>query len=309
MLQNLISVAGQVATLFIMMAAGFALVKLGKFTKGTLSQLSFFLLYVVGPCLMIDSFQVASSPELLQDLGVGALVTVGLYTIYILISLVFFRRQGPDQRDVLRFGVVYGNCGFMGLPLLQSILGPQALIYGALALGIFNVSTWSHGVATMGGRHALSIRNALINPGILGLAIGLLLFIPQIELPSPVGNAVSFVAGCNTPVAMLVIGGQMAGANLSQVIRRPILYISAAIKLMLIPAVAAIILLPLRLSPMFYCTSVILAATPTAGITSMFAQRFERDTATAAQSISLSTLLCILTLPVFAVLAKELSGF
>lgn len=309
MLQNLTSVAGQVATLFLMVAAGFALVKLGKFTKETLSQLSFLLLYVVGPCLMIESFQVESSPELLQDLGVSALVTLGLYVVYILISLCLFRRQGPDQRDVLRFGVVYGNCGFMGLPLLLSILGPQALIYGALALGIFNVSTWTHGIVTMGGRRFLSVRSALINPGIIGLAIGLLLFFTQIRLPSPVGNAVSFVAGVNTPLAMLVIGGQMAGANLGQVIRRPILYASAGIKLLLIPAVTTVILLPLHLSPMLYCTCVILAAAPTAGVTSMFAQRFERDTATAAQSITLSTLLCILTLPLFAVLAKELSGF
>lgn len=87
------------------------------------------------------------------------------------------------------------------------------------------------------------------------------------------------------------------------------LYIAAAFRLLAMPALTAVLFLPLGLSPLLYCVCVILAATPTAGATGIFSQRFGRDTGTAAQMVTLSTLLSILTLPVFAVIAQTLAGF
>ena len=74
------------------------------------------------------------------------------------------------------------------------------------------------------------------------------------------------------------------------------------------PALTIVLLLPLNMDPLSYCACVILSACPTAGITSMFAQMYKRDEATAAQMITLSTLLSIITLPIFAVIARQISG-
>lgn len=161
----------------------------------------------------------------------------------------------------------------------------------------------------IGGRKALSLRKAFLSPGIVGLAIALVLFLGHITLPSPVGNAVSFLADLNSPLAMVVVGGQMASAGLLQSFKRPILYAVSAVRLVVIPGLTALCLLPLGLSPAFYCASVILAAAPVAGINSMLAQQFDKDPGTAVQIITLSTLLSIVTLPVFAALAKSVSGF
>ena len=309
MLQNILIVAGQVATLFLMMAVGFLLGKLGKLTSGGLSQMSFLLLYIVSPCLIIECFQVEATPALLRELGTGAVVTFACYAVYVALSQLLFRRQAQDDRDSLRFAVVYGNIGFMGVPLVQSILGADAMIYGALSLVAFNLLSWTHGVVVMGGRKALSPRKVILNPGVIGLAVALVLFLGHVTLPSPVGNAVSFLADLNSPLAMVVIGAQMASANLGQIFRRPVLYASSAVRLAAVPALTAVCLLPLGLNPALYCASVILSAAPVAGTTSMFAQQFGRSTVTAAQVITLSTLLSIITLPVFAALAKSLSGF
>ena len=309
MLQNVIIVAGQVATLFLMMAVGFLLGKLGRLTSNGLSQMSFLLLYIVSPCLIIECFQVEATPALLRELGTGALVTFACYAVFIVISQLLFSRQDRDTRDSLRFSVVYGNIGFMGVPLVQSILGSDAMIYGALSLVAFNLLNWTHGVIVMGGRRALSPRKVFLNPGVIGLVIALILFLGRLTLPAPVGNAVSFLSDLNTPLAMVVIGAQMASANLGQIFRRPILYAASAVRLAVIPALTALCLLPLGLNPALYCATVILSAAPVAGTTSMFTQMFGRETRTAAQVITLSTLLSIITLPIFAALAKSASGF
>lgn len=196
----------------------------------------------------------------------------------------------------------------MGIPLVQSVLGDSAVIFSVTTLAVFNIYTWTHGIILMGGREHASLRRALVNPGTIGLVIALALFFPGITLPSTVGDAVSFLADLNTPLAMVVIGGQMAGADFGETFRQGRLYLTSALRLLLFPCLTAALLYPLRLDPLLYCATVLLAGCPTAGITGIFAQQFDRDTPCAAQLITLSTLLSILTLPLWALVARRLSG-
>mgnify|MGYP005759530885 FL=1 len=309
MLNNLLTVTGQVATLFLMMAVGFGLGKMKKLSSAGLSQMSFLLLYIVCPCVMIECFQVERTPELVQQLCVGAVIAVACYLVYLAISMFFFRRCPADTRDSLRFAMVYGNVGFMGVPLVQSILGSEALVYGALSLAAFNVTTWTLGVVIMGGKQAFSLKKAIINPGVIGLAVSLVIFFGGFRFPDAVSSTISFLGDLNTPLAMIVIGAQLAAADLGGAFRQPVLYLASFLKLILVPGLTALVLLPFGLPAGLYCALVLLAATPVAGTTSIFAQQFGRDTVPGVQVITLSTLLSIITLPVFAVIAKTISGF
>lgn len=118
MADNFLLVASQVGTLFLMMAVGYTLTKAGKFSRETLSQVTFLLLYVVVPCLMIDTLQMPRSPRLMKVMGLCMALSLGLYLLSALLACLFFHRQGPDTRAVLRYGAMYGNIGFMGLPLI-----------------------------------------------------------------------------------------------------------------------------------------------------------------------------------------------
>ena len=305
MIENLLVVTGQVVTLFLMMAVGFALVQFGKLTEVGLGQMSSLLLYVVSPCVVVEAFQQEGLPDpSVLALGLGVLA---LYYILLLpLTLLLYRRQAPKTRSSLRFGTVYGNVGFMGLPLLEVILGPDAMIYGAMSIALMNIFQWTHGVVAMGGK--FSVKKAVVNPGVLSLLAAAGLYLLGIRLPGTVNTSIAFLADLNTPLAMVVIGGQMASANLVATFTQPKLYASAALKLLAAPVITGLVLLPLGLSPLLYCACVVIAATPTAGATSIFAQRFERDTSTAAQLVALSTLLSILTLPVFAVASQAVAA-
>lgn len=305
LLTNLLTVAGQVGTLFLMMAVGFVLGKLKWLTDEGMAQVSTVLLYVVTPCVMLEAFQGDGLPAL-GVLGVGVLALGSFYLVFMPLSFFLFRKAAPDTGAVLRYGSVYGNAGFMGLPLLEVVLGPRALIYGVVSLGLFNVAQWTHGIVIMGGR--ISLKKAVLNPGVLGLLVSAVLLVLHLRLPGPALSAVSFLADLNTPLAMLVIGGQMARADFKAIFTSARFYASAAVKLVAAPLVTALLLLPFGLDPILYCTCVVIAATPAAGATSIFAQRFDRDTTAAAQLITLTTLLSILTLPIFTVLAQTLAG-
>lgn len=306
MVQNFLVVATQVVTLFLLMAVGFAMTRLGRLGAEGVSQMSTLVLYVVTPCVIIHSFQIRRTP----GMGGRLLACGGLYLLCSLVCILaaqaLFRREAPERRAPLRYSLVYGNVGFMGLPLLLSILGENALIYGAVIVVLFNLLCWTHGVWVMGGR--VTPRQVLINPATIGFAAALPLFLTGWQLPAMVGSAVDFLADLNTPLAMVVIGAQMAGADLKASFTTPKLYVAAAFRLLAAPLVALLLLFPLGLDPTLYCACVILTATPIAGATGMFSQRFGKDTALAAQLVTLSTLLSVLTLPLMAVAAQTLSG-
>ena len=308
MLQALMVVGGSVLTLFLLMAVGFAFGRMGLLSGQTLSQVSRILMYVVTPSIMITSFEVERTPASQGQLLTTLMVMTGVYVVYMAAALFLFPREGEGHRGILRFAAVYGNTGFMGLPLIQSVMGDEAMMIAVVGLAVFNITTWTHGRALMGGRSELAVNKVVLNPGVIGFAVGLVLFFTGWRLPGPVDSAVGYLGSLNTPLAMVVIGGQMAQANLKEVFSTRKLYLVTAVKLLGIPLLTAAVLLPFRLDWMVYVAAVILAGCPTAGATSLFAQSMGKDATIAAQQVTLSTLLCIVTLPVMAVLAQLLAA-
>ena len=302
-LDHFFVVASQVGTLFLLTAVGYVLARLGKFSRDTQSQLTTLLLYVVSPCLIVDTLQLSPSLHLLEVMGQCLILTLATALLFALLMTLFFRRQPPDARAVLRFGALYGNIGFMGIPLIQGILGDEGLIFAIVEQVAFNLLIWSHGVLLMGDRKTFSTRKLLLNPGLLGCLVGTVLFLLDLRLPQTVGRGVEFLGSMNTPLAMVIIGAQMASANLPATFRDTRLYCTALLKLVAQPLLIAALLLPFGLEPAMYITMVVLAATPTAGLTSMLSQQYGRDTTAAAQLVTLTTLCCMITLPCCAALA------
>lgn len=306
MLSDLLIVVGQVLTLFLMMGIGFLFAKLNWFSIATSNQCTKLILYVVGPCIIITKLQIEANTQVVHTMLMAALGMALTYIVMIPLSQLLFRKEPADTRVVRRFGIVYANNSFMGLPLLAGVLGEDALLFGVISMLVFFLFQWTHGVLIMGGK--LNLRSAVLNPGIIAILIGVLFFAVGFRLPSPVYNAMEFMGDLNTPLAMVIIGAQMARADILGVLKKPKLYLAAALKLLFVPGITCLLLLPLHLEPLSYCACVVLAACPTAGVTAMFAQMFRRDEETAAQMVTLSTLLSIITLPVFAVLARQISG-
>ncbi len=304
MLSNFLLVASQVITLFLLMGVGFVLAKKGHLMPKGVGQMSFLLLYIVCPCLIINSLQIEFNTVMLKNMGLSALLFGGCYVIFIAVATPLFRNRPATTRSSLRFGVVFANTGFMGFPLVKAVFGDEALIYATASLIVFSLLQWTYGVSLMGGK--MSLKNALLNPGTIGVYIGLPLFLLGIKLPSALGNAVTFLSDLNTPLAMLVIGCQMAFANIRETFTHPLLLVASGMRLVILPALVAAALLPFHLPYLLYGTCVLLAAAPAAGVTSILADRWGQNTAAAAQLVTLSTLLSMVTLPAFALLSQYL---
>ncbi len=84
------------------------------------------------------------------------------------LSLCFFRKEPVERKKVLRFAVDFSNAGFMGLPLVEGIVGSKGVMYGSFFIVVFNIFCWTYGFRMMSGGQKMSWKVLLFNPGSLG---------------------------------------------------------------------------------------------------------------------------------------------
>ena len=308
MLSNIILVAGNVFTLLLMMLVGYILVRIGWLTANTQSEITKLLLYIVTPCIIITGMPDECNTQILHTFGIVGIIFLSIYIVSAVIAWVLFRGQPQDTRASLINAAVYGNALFMGLPLLQSVLGDEAIVYGVIGSVVINIFTWTHGAAVMGGRERISAQKAIINPGVIGFSIGFLLFVMNLKLPAPVDRAMVFMSNLNTPLAMIIIGTQIASADIMTTFKDKRLYLVTLFRLIIFPVMVMLVLLPFHPDTTMYLSVVILTGCPSAAAVGMFAQQFNRDRQAASQAIAQTTLLSIIAMPLLAAIGRTLIG-
>ena len=317
-MENLVTVARQVAILFVLMGFG-AVMRKAKFFKGNaIDGIVNVLILVVTPCLIVDVFQRPFDPSKLKGLGVAFALAVLIHVVLIVLSLLIVRHRDEDVRRPLRLAAVFSNAGFMGVPLEQAILGDAGVFYGVVYIVVFNLFMWSWGyhimkneerrVMNVGGKTLHSsffTLHSIVNPGTVGLALGAPLFFLSVKLPEVIGVPIHHMANLNTPLAMIVIGYALAGAEFGKVLRTGSVYVATLLRLAVCPLLVIAALYPFRatLDRNMMLAMVIAASAPVGAMVSMFAAKFHRDVDVSVAVVSGTTLLSILTMPVVIALA------
>ncbi len=302
-MQNLFTVATQVAVLFALMSVGFACRKAKVLNDVSVRSLVDLLVLVVTPCLIVDVFQRPFDPSKLKSLSIAFAITILAHLMALALAYAFIRHRAEKTDVVLKTATVFSNAGFMGIPLEQALLGDEGVFYGIVYVVVFNLFMWSWGLWKMGGKP--NVRQTFVNPGTIGLFAGLPLFFFSCTLPEVVGKPVHMLALLNTPLPMIIIGYYLAGAKFSAVVRMPAAYLAGAIRLLGYPLALMALLLPFAsvLDRTMTLALLTAASAPTGAMISMFAAKYDRDIDTSVGIVSATTLLSILTMPVVIALA------
>lgn len=125
-MEAILTVVTKVLVMLIMIAVGYFITKKGMLTDRGAAEITALLIWIVTPCLIVDSLLGSGGSlqayELLLAVGISALAIF----LSIGVSLVSFRKEPPERRKVLRFATIFSNAGFMGIPLVQGIVGERA---------------------------------------------------------------------------------------------------------------------------------------------------------------------------------------
>ena len=294
-----LKVLEQVAVIFILIGVGFFCRKVKFVDRDGVAQMTNILLSIVTPCVLIQSYQ---AKVYTSELAMGLLWGVIFSAISILgttvIANLVFRKEQTKRYRINRFAAVYSNCGFMAIPLLQSVLGADGVFYGSAYLAVFTLLYWTSGAYTLSeNTKDLSVKNVVLNIGVIATVASVLLFVFEVKLPNIVMQPIGFMAGLNTPIAMIILGTYLASVKFKEVLKCGSVYIVSLLRLLVFPLLSLGLCMLLKLDQGVAQAIMISSACPTATVTTLFAVRFKLDAGYSAQLVSVTTILSIVTIP------------
>lgn len=265
------------------------------------------LLMVVNPVLAVMALQTDYDPSLVSGLLLSYLLAIITHLIVIGLSTVLIPKTGNENYAIERFSSMYANCGFMGIPLVQSILGNEGVLYLTAYMTVFNICSWTHGVGLMTGKASFkNLKKGLCSPMIIASILGLILFFLRIRLPGVIADTLNYISGMNTPLAMMIAGISVAQTNLPQMLKNKKIYFIAFIKLLLMPALVLAGLSFLPINSTVACTVLIASACPSAATCTAFSLRFKKNYTYASEIYAFTTLCSLATIPLFVYAAERL---
>ncbi len=299
MIENLLTVGSQVLILFILIGIGFICSKVKLLNEAAIDGITKFTLYIVTPCAIIESFQREFEIELMKNLGISFIAALLTHIASIILASLFIKDKNDSKQRVLRFAAIFANTGYMAFPLQKALVGNIGIFYGAAYVAIFNILAWSYGVYIMSGdKKSMSPLKIIKTPGVIGVLLGVIIFILSIDIPNIISAPISYLAALNTPLPMIIIGFYLSNSHLMRILKIPSVYISIFLRLIVTPLLllGGMYLFGFSGDLLVACT--IAAAAPVAAITSMFASTYKKDTELASGIVTLSTLACIATMPI-----------
>ena len=327
---NFFDVFITVVFLLVLAVPGFIFAKTKMFPKTASETLSVIVLYGCQPILIITSFQGCSyNPDIAINMLIVAGIALAAHLImFAIVKFAFIKWQADDKVKLVKYLSVFSNCGFMGLPFLQSLftdasLQAELVIYCAVVLAVFNILNWTLGVYILTeDKKEISPKKILLNPVIISVLFSLVLFFafqkPVIELVAEgtVGykilskfmTSLNFLSNMVTPLSMFVIGIRLANINFKQLLTDKWAYIATAMKLVVMSFLVMFLVAFLPIESTIKYTIFFLLSMPSATSGAMMAVQFKKDSDFASVGVVLSTICSIVTLPLLYLFMNGVLG-
>jgi malate permease and related proteins len=290
-----------------LIAAGYYLTRISIITDKGVKEMTRLLFGIVTPCIIITSLQLDYSTERAHHLLVAFIAFVSIHLFSVVFGEIFFNKRlvaDAGQSRVARFSTVYSNAGFMGLPVLDALLGQEGLFIGSVYIAVFNIFTWTHGVIVYSGKvDKKSLIKALVNPNIVAIVVGMLFFYFAVKIIAPVEDGMIFLSQLNTPLSMIIIGNRIAQINLKSLFSGLVLWPAIFVRNIVMPVILLFSMRWFGVSGVLLLACIIPVACPTAGNTVLIAELYGADSIFASRLMALSTLFSIVTIPAVVFIA------
>ena len=291
----------QIAIMALLMAVGIYLSRKGFLSPQGTKDLGAILLRIIIPCVIVKSYITTYSRERLLELALSAGLALAAFILAMGIAYLVYGKR----RRIENFASAFCNAGFIGIPLAQAVIGDEGVFYMAASVALLNLFQWPYGVYIMTDRRdSISAKTIAKNPVVIAIVIGIALFLSRLPVPGIVTSTLGYIAGMNTPVAMILMGTYMAKLPWRKLLDKRA-YGCVLFRLVIIPAVVLLVFWALPISNQNVALAAYLAAaTPVGANICVFAQQYDCDYEFSVVTVCLSTVLSIVTVPLMVSLAQ-----
>jgi len=288
--------------LYLMAVIGFFARKMNILNNHANHVMTQLMLYVTLPALILFSLHTTFSIKLLIDFM--WLVTMSVFVLSISIVVAAWLRKKAilpaKQKSVYESLIIFGNQGFIGLAVSYILMAERGVIYLTLFNICYLILIWTYGIFLF-TKHDQTVnwKMLFLNPGIVATFIGLCMLFLPLSWPKMLLDTFEDVGKMTIPLSMILIGSLLADLrmkDLRQYSKNIYIWIALFCKLLFLP-LSLLVFLFLHVPYPLIIIAILTAAMPSASTTSVYAQKFGADVAFASFGVILSTIICILTIP------------
>ncbi len=297
----------QMLVMLLLLICGVIAAKTNVMDEDTTRRFTRFTLVFPQTCMILGSVintDLGISPgRVFAVLGVGCLMYVILIGLSFLVPVVY--RCKPGDRGIYSFMTIFGNVGFMGIPVAGAIFGDAGTFYAALLNIPFNLLAYTFGISLLnstGGPVKIKWR-LLLNPPLIASGLAIVLICLNIRFPYPVERAVTLLGDMVTPSSMIIIGASLGTQKLKDVFGDWHTYAFAPVRLIVCPVLIYFVMRLFVHDSVILGVMTLLASMPVATFATMLSIEYGGNEKMASRTVFVTTVLSVLTIPlVFAIL-------
>ena len=284
---------------FILIIVGYVLRKTNQISERFEKELGSFLIRVVLPFSILGSANASFDSELSQKLLQAGIFAIGYYTLSILVLLTaarFLKKEKNTKKIFVNLGT-FQNVSFLGFPITLGLFGPSGLLYAVVFNLVFQFFFLGFAQTYISGKQGNVFKEIVTDPGIIASFLAVPLFFSPFKLPTVIHECFQLMGSMMTPISLLIIGCRMTSIRLSGIFTDALAWLIAAIRLLIAPALAYLILTLLRLDPALTSILVMLTGLPSGAMNVILANEYNCDVDLASKTVALSTFLMLASLP------------
>lgn len=290
---------------FALIALGYGAGRTKFFSEEATAYLTKFVFYFALSAMIFGFAANLSLSDIVRPRFIMAYLWGSGFVYGIGLIVAFLRGKGIEEASIEAQCTVIGNTGFLGVPMLALLLGPEAVGPVMLVLAVDLIVFGSLIVILVtggrGGRLHWSVFGVvalglLKNPMIVSMALGLMVSMLEVRLPTPAQEFLTILGGAATPGALFAIGASLATKSAERMVVSSWLSFAKLVLHPMFVALSALVLFPLEAFPAAVMISC--AALPVAGNIYMLAQHYQIAPQRVSASILISTAMSVLTVPV-----------
>lgn len=304
----------QMVIIFILIGIGMILYKRGMLSENGSKQISGLIINVTNPALLICSALDDGPKASLRDLSTALAAYAFIFAVLIAMGflLPYLLRVPKNFHYAYQMLSVFGNVGFIGIPLASAVLGSESLIYVSIFNLLFNLLIYTFGIsllqraaarqtntaASLPAGHPSSGRlQKLVNAGTISAAVTIIFYLGNFHVPVIVSSALSYAGRATTLLSMLVLGVSVAQLTPKEIFSHPRLYGFTLLRQVLVPIGCILLLRGFIDNKLILNTMLLMVAVPAANMPLMLAKQMDMETDAISQGIILTTILSLITVP------------
>ncbi len=295
--------------IFLLAAVGFFLTKRRFLSSRGLDDLSRLVMDLALPVLIFCQLIRDFSFSLYPNWWVFPLISIAITLLGLLVGFLFlgFIKGGQEKLQFLSL-VSFQNSGYLPLALVAALLSPEKVgemfIYLFLFLMGFNLVMFSLGVHILNFHKERKLKiQSLFSMPVVATIFSLVLvylgwskFFPQVII-----KPLRIFGDTTLPLAMLVVGGNLAQINLSDIDRKAVSILILA-KMIILPLIGIALINIFKIPELIGLLIIIQLSMPSAVTLSVILRGYRKDDVLASQGIFITHLAGIITIPIFLIL-------